>query len=702
VVMAELAKGASAWSAPLTLSTNSGSTDYAFFPWIAYDAVTGDLAVSFYSTAADQTYHEEVDDYLTYSLDDGVTWTAPVAVSSVASDEGPNVTYSNANDYGDYEGVAARAGVAHPVWTDTRNAGSIGEQVFTAAWSMTPAAPSVAISGTAAAASLSWAAVAGATAYNVYGAAGQAPTETPADRLASVTVANATYGGLTWGQQFYFAVSAVNAAGEGGLSAPVPTIPTTAPSVSVTGTTATTTSLAWSTVAGAVYYAVRQGGAAIAASSGTTYQAAGLSASTAYSYTVTAVGLDGVGPASAAVTATTAAAPAVTTVSSAAPSSTSSSSTTVATPGLTALNQQNVGAVIQQAGTAADVSLALSPDSGGTATLSLSSDALAALVGADKGVTATLGGASLTLPPDDLNLQLPGEEGLSLQVLEVPQDQLAAPGVGTPAGGGVTLSLSVSAPSGNAIGAAPTLPRPVRLTLTYAGSGPVAIYWVDGPAGPQAIPGVAGSGTVTADLHHFSTYAPIAVTSAFADTGGSWAAGDIATAAAQGLVEGVGDGLFEPDGVVTRAQLAQLLTRALSLAAAPSTTQFSDVDPAAWYAAAIAAAQSAGLMDGVGGGQFAPEQPVTREQLAAALSRALADLGSSYALPAFRSSTASAFADAARIDPWAAQAASYVAQLGLMQGLPGGAFDPLAPVTRAQAAAVLVRLIGLIEASPLR
>jgi hypothetical protein len=773
VVFNELQAGHTNWpTSPTLLSTNSStSADYAFFPWIAYDSTTGDLAVSYYSTAGTAT-NEDVYEYLTYSYNDGATWQSPLTVSTAVSDEGPSVTGSDPNDYGDYEGLAVAQGVAHPAWTDAR---SLPEQVYTASAPLTPVPT---LGGTSTQTDLSWPAVPGASSYTVF--AGSPLT-------ALGTVSGTTYSA---GQSDQFAVQADIS----NQSPAVPTIPA-APSLWATARPAAgTVDLGWPTVAGAVYYAVYQGGTDIGGSYTGAFTVGGLQAATTYEFAVTPVGLEGDGPSSSTVSATTApAAPSglqgtaqgssavamvwqsvdgatsyhvyltgssgvpvkvgsttstsftatglaastaytytVAAVDGASPDSAPSNAVTVTTaaatvsgggsgggggssgggggggggggsgssggsttapPGTTALTGQNIGAAIQQAGTAANVTVDLTPASTGVATLTLSGGALSALKTAGKGVTATVGAVSISLPSEDL-----GTSALSLQIAPVPQAQLTLGAGETAAGGGVTLDLSLTASGGGT----PALPRPVRLTLPYTGSGPVAIYWINAPGGPEAVPGVASGGFVTADLHHFSTYAPVTVASSFTDTAGSWAAADIAGAAAQGLVQGVGNGLFEPDGIVTRAQLAQLLTRALAVPAAPpAATPFGDVAPDAWYAAAVAAAQNAGLMEGVGSASFAPNQAVTREQLATTLARALAYLGGSYVLPAFRAA-ASTYADAGRIDPWASQAATYVAEVGLMRGLPGGLFDPLAPVTRAQAAAVLVRLVGLIEGSPIR
>ncbi len=103
---------------------------------------------------------------------------------------------------------------------------------------------------------------------------------------------------------------------------------------------------------------------------------------------------------------------------------------------------------------------------------------------------------------------------------------------------------------------------------------------------------------------------------------GAWYAEAAEYCAANGLMNGTGEGRFSPDGAVSRAMLAAVLYR---LAGSPSVpdgeSAFTDVPGGAWYAGAVNWAGQKGYMVGYGGGRFGPEDPVTREQLAAALWR---------------------------------------------------------------------------------
>ncbi|ACX51664.1 peptidase S8 and S53 subtilisin kexin sedolisin [Ammonifex degensii KC4] len=120
---------------------------------------------------------------------------------------------------------------------------------------------------------------------------------------------------------------------------------------------------------------------------------------------------------------------------------------------------------------------------------------------------------------------------------------------------------------------------------------------------------------VVVELEHFSSYAVLAVRKEFPDVAGHWAAKDIAVLAARGVVGGYPDGTFRPDKAITRAELAAMICRLLGLEA-ETPPHFSDVPPGAWYAKAVAAVSQKGLMVG-DGDRFRPEDTLTREELAA-------------------------------------------------------------------------------------
>lgn len=155
------------------------------------------------------------------------------------------------------------------------------------------------------------------------------------------------------------------------------------------------------------------------------------------------------------------------------------------------------------------------------------------------------------------------------------------------------------------------------------------------------------------------------------------------------LMNGVGGGRFEPDGQLTRAQLVTVLYRA---AGEPDTGKqvnpFTDVADDTWYTKAVIWAANNGIVNGVAKNTFAPDDSITREQIATMLYR--------YAgAEAAKEDKLSAFPDAAKVSDWAKEALNWAVASGLINGVAdanGTAnLEPQATATRAQIATILMR-----------
>lgn len=110
--------------APAARSTYSDQ----FMPASAVDPSTGALWACWYDTAPDPK-RKRVVYSCAFSTDGGRTFTKPEHAASVASDE--TVPSASAKGYGDYEGVAAAEGRAHPIWTDSRRLAILNEEIYT-------------------------------------------------------------------------------------------------------------------------------------------------------------------------------------------------------------------------------------------------------------------------------------------------------------------------------------------------------------------------------------------------------------------------------------------------------------------------------------------------------------------------------------------------------------------------------------------
>ena len=107
----------------------------------------------------------------------------------------------------------------------------------------------------------------------------------------------------------------------------------------------------------------------------------------------------------------------------------------------------------------------------------------------------------------------------------------------------------------------------------------------------------------------------------FTDTEDSPYAQAIDLLATYDILSGTGNGAFEPEGTLTRAQLCALLAQALNCTVPSGESAFSDVSMDSWYGPAVNALAKMGLVSGVGDGTFRPDDPVNHEQFISILGR---------------------------------------------------------------------------------
>ncbi|PRX69845.1 YVTN family beta-propeller protein [Cohnella sp. SGD-V74] len=188
----------------------------------------------------------------------------------------------------------------------------------------------------------------------------------------------------------------------------------------------------------------------------------------------------------------------------------------------------------------------------------------------------------------------------------------------------------------------------------------------------------------------------------FADMQGHWAKPSVEQMATKRIVNGVSNTAYAPDRAITRAEFTALLVRALGIRteADAAGNAFEDVAASAWYAAAVEAGLRSGLVSGIGGTRFAPEERITREQMAVMLANARALATERAAGAGQTANLPSGFSDAAEVSPWARAAVAEAVAAGIIQGMTPDRLAPAASATRAQAAVMLKRLmedIGFLE-----
>lgn len=174
-----------------------------------------------------------------------------------------------------------------------------------------------------------------------------------------------------------------------------------------------------------------------------------------------------------------------------------------------------------------------------------------------------------------------------------------------------------------------------------------------------------------------------------------------------GLLSGYEDGSFRPGQSMTRAELCSLLSQALSLESTRTTSSFTDVSPTDWYFNAIHAVTDEGLVQGLGNGRFDPQGMVTHEQLITILGRLSVNLNAY--LDQAAKQTPQAPAAAAGYSHWAApwvwllgdsQKNIYGQTINLLYDDPEN-LSPQAAANRGQAGALLYTILSYTNFIPI-
>ena len=171
---------------------------------------------------------------------------------------------------------------------------------------------------------------------------------------------------------------------------------------------------------------------------------------------------------------------------------------------------------------------------------------------------------------------------------------------------------------------------------------------------------------------------------------GDWFYEGVKFANQNGLFNGTSADLFSPNDPMTRAMLVTVLWRLDGKTAPKAAATYSDIDAKAYYADAVAWASENGVVNGVGNNKFDPEGKVTREQIAAILFRYTEMKGADTS----KRADLNAFPDASKVSSYAKDAMAWANAEGLITGSKEGSLtllDPQGSATRAQVAVILMR-----------
>ncbi|MEG6523835.1 S-layer homology domain-containing protein [Desulfotomaculum sp. 1211_IL3151] len=194
--------------------------------------------------------------------------------------------------------------------------------------------------------------------------------------------------------------------------------------------------------------------------------------------------------------------------------------------------------------------------------------------------------------------------------------------------------------------------------------------------------------------NHFSTYGIgyKQTNTIFTDIASHWAKEDIEFVVSRGLFSGTSTTTFSPNTAMTRGMFVTALGR-LAKADVSSYKQssFTDVKSDAYYMSYIEWASKNNIVNGTGNGKFAPDQSITREQMAVIMQNCTKVIG--FTLPTVHGENT--FADSAKISAYTKDAVKQMQMAGVISGKNGNLFDPQGTATRAEASAVLRRFVEL-------
>lgn len=168
-----------------------------------------------------------------------------------------------------------------------------------------------------------------------------------------------------------------------------------------------------------------------------------------------------------------------------------------------------------------------------------------------------------------------------------------------------------------------------------------------------------------------------------------WAKADVDYVIAKGLMNGVSENNFAPDDKLTRAMLVTILYRNEGEPATNRSIPFSDVDMSAYYANAVIWAQQNGIVNGVTETEFAPENNITREQIASIMFRYAIYKG----METVTMEENLHFEDSSEISEYAVSAMNWALGNELMKGKTAATINPKDNATRAEIAAILHRMM---------
>ncbi|NOU95659.1 hypothetical protein GC093_20855 [Paenibacillus sp. LMG 31456] len=221
------------------------------------------------------------------------------------------------------------------------------------------------------------------------------------------------------------------------------------------------------------------------------------------------------------------------------------------------------------------------------------------------------------------------------------------------------------------------------LNTTLAG-----IYNIAENGAVEYVGGEVVNGQWIAEIHHFSKYAVLEFKKNFADVSSNhWAFSVIQELTSKHILDS-SVASFEPERSVTRAEFTVMLVRALKLTVR-GELKFTDVASNEWYAEPISIAVKSGIVTGKSEINFEPDARITREEMVTMIMRAYESIKGKQSAGA----PVTSFNDDSEIADWAKSSVSAASSLQFVNGREPGKFIPKGISSRAEAAAILKRIL---------
>lgn len=159
----------------------------------------------------------------------------------------------------------------------------------------------------------------------------------------------------------------------------------------------------------------------------------------------------------------------------------------------------------------------------------------------------------------------------------------------------------------------------------------------------------------------------------------------------EGIMKGISENVFDPDGNITRAMIVTMLWRLDGSPVVTSKRSFKDVTSNDWFRDPVAWAAEHGIVNGISATEFAPNVSITREELATMMYRYARYKGIDTDSNTGTAGT-TVFKDLADVSNWAGTALQWTIRSGLINGMTSTTVVPRGTATRAQAATIFMRL----------